>query len=416
MEYVSALLCINCGRSYQPRPEQYLCGDCGEQGILEVGYDYPVLKKEWSREQLKQNPDPSIWRYAPLLPVRPQTPRPRLRIGMTPLYQSKALAERLGLNNIYIKDDGLNPTGSLKDRASALAVVKGQEAGADIVACASTGNAASSLAGNIASMGGKMRAVIFIPARAPLGKLTQLLVYGAVVVSVQGSYQDAYRLSERAIRQWGWYNRNAAINPYLVEGKKTVTLELAEQLNWELPDWLVFSVGDGCTIAGAWKGLVDLKQLGFIERLPRLLGVQAAGSAPITKAFKSGKALEVSGEDTLADSIAVGNPRNHVKALRAIRASGGDMVNVTDQEILEMIQLLAEKTGVFGEPAGVAGLAGLRKMTARGLIKAGEQVVAVITGNGLKDSKNAQLATGKPFRVEPDFQVLERIVKEGNLV
>lgn len=407
MKYVKDLVCINCGKKYEAEPERYLCPDCGEKGILDVEYDYDRIRKEWSKEDLLQNGDLTIWRYLPLLPIKPETPRPPLRVGWTPIYKSKAMAEEVGLNQLYIKDDGLNPTGSLKDRASAMAVVKGQEAGASVVACSSTGNAASSLAGNVASMGGKMKAVIFVPERAPIGKVTQLLVYGAEVVSVQGSYEEAFYLSDKAIKEWGWYNRNAAINPYLVEGKKTAAIELAEQLNWEMPDWLVYSVGDGCTIAGAWKGLYDLKRIGFIDKIPRLLGVQAKGCAPITESFKTGKDLVVTSEDTLADSIAVGKPRNYIKAIRGIKKSGGDMVNVSDKEILEMIKILGRKTGIFGEPAGVAGLAGLKKMVEKGVIKKEEKVVTVITGNGLKDVKNAQKAAGEPIKVEPDMEKLK---------
>ncbi len=411
MEYVKNLRCTNCGKELKPEPDRYLCPDCKEQGILDVIYDYEKIKNSWSKEELEKNQEAGIWRYLPLLPIDPGTPRPGLRVGGTPIYKNKVLAGKLGLEEILIKDDGLNPTASLKDRASALAVVKAQEAGAATVCCSSTGNAASSLAGNIASMGGKMKAVIFVPDRAPAGKLTQLLIYGAVVVSVQGSYEEAYYLSDAAIKKWDWYNRNAAINPYLVEGKKTVSLEIAEQLNWQLPDWLVFSVGDGCTIAGAWKGLYDLKQIGFIDKIPRLLGVQADGCAPITRSFYSGEPLEVTGEDTLADSIAVGKPRNYRKAINAIKDSRGEMVNVSDDEILEMMKLLARITGVFGEPAGAAGLAGLKKMVKRGLIKKDDLVLAVITGNGLKDIKNARRAVEEPLTIRPDIENLERLFK-----
>ncbi len=416
LKYVKELSCINCGKSYSAEPDKYICEDCGEKGLLEVKYNYDSIKNDWSKDMLAGNTDSSIWRYVPLLPVKDNTVRPPLWVGNTPVYKNKALANELGLNNITIKDDGLNPTGSLKDRASAMAVVKALEANAGTICCSSTGNAASSLAGNVASMGGKMKAVIFVPERAPIGKVTQLLIYGAKVVSVKGSYEEAFNLSAAAIDKWGWYNRNAAINPYLVEGKKTVSIELAEQLNWNMPDWLVFSVGDGCTIAGAWKGLYDLKQIGFIDKMPRLLGVQAKGCAPITKAFKTSKPLEVTSEDTIADSIAVGSPRNYTKAIRGVKKSNGDMINVSDEEILAMMRILGRTTGVFGEPAGVAGLAGLKKAVKNGLIKAEEKVAAVITGNGLKDVKNAKRAAGGPMEVEPDMERLEEVFKEKNII
>ncbi len=416
MKYVESLICINCGKKFQAEPDRYLCPDCGEKGLLDVEYDYEKIRNDWSKEDLEENKDLTIWRYLPLLPIRSETPRPPLRVGWTPLYESRVMAAEMGLDNLYIKDDGLNPTGSLKDRASAIAVVKSQEAGATTVACSSTGNAASSLAGNIASMGGRMKAVIFVPERAPAGKVTQLLIYGAEVVSVQGSYEEAFHLSDEAIEKWGWYNRNAAINPYLVEGKKTSALEIAEQLNWEMPDWLVYSVGDGCTIAGAWKALYDLKQIGFIDKIPRLLGVQAEGCAPITKSFKTGVPLEITSEDTLADSIAVGMPRNYQKAIDGIKNSGGEMVNVTDNEILEMMTLLGRTTGVFGEPAGVAGFAGLRKMVEKGVIRPEDKVVTVVTGNGLKDIKNAQNAAGELLKVKPDMEELIDLFQEKGII
>ncbi len=408
MKYVTGLHCIKCGREYEADPERYLCDDC-EDGILDVDYDYQKIKSEWSKEALKANPDQRIWRFEPLLPIKPETEKPKLAVGNTPVYNSPVLAAEFGIRELIIKDDGLNPTASLKDRASAMAVVKAQEAGARTVACSSTGNAASSLAGNIASMGGRMNAVIFVPDRAPAGKLAQLLIYGADVVSVKGSYEEAFYLSAEAIKKWGWYNRNAAINSYLVEGKKTVSLELAEQLKWEMPDWLVFSVGDGCTIAGAYKGLYDLKEIGFIDRIPKLLGVQAEGCAPITEAFKTGKDLEVTAENTIADSIAVGKPRNWLKAVRAVRDSEGEMINVSDDQILAMMRTLGKKTGIFGEPAGVAGMAGLKKAAAAGIVKSDQSAAVVITGNGLKDVKNARRAAGNPIEVEPDLKKLTKI-------
>nr|WP_245858688.1 threonine synthase [Petrotoga olearia] len=407
-------MCISCGEKYEPLPTQYLCPKCGEKGILDVEYDYEKIKTDWNKQDLKANPDPSIWRYLPLLPIEPTTPKPTLRVGGTPLYKSKVMAKLLGIETLYLKDDGLNPTGSLKDRASAIAVVKAQEAGMNIVSCASTGNAASSLAGNIASMGNEMKAVIFVPSRAPIGKVTQLLIFGALVLSVKGSYEETFYLSQEAINKRGWYNRNAAINPYLVEGKKTSSIEIAEQLNWEMVDWLVYSVGDGCTIAGAWKGVYDLKQIGFIDKLPKLLGVQSEGCAPITEAFKKGTDLIPVPENTIADSIAVGKPRNYMKAIKAIKESNGDMINVSDQEILDMMKTLGKNTGIFGEPAGVAGIAGIKKAVENGIIKSSESVAVVITGNGLKDIKNAEKAVGAPLTLRPDLKELSQLLNDYN--
>ena len=416
MKYVKNLKCTNCGETYEAVPDRYLCDKCGDKGILDVQYKYEEIKKDWNKEKLANNSESSIWRYLPLLPIEEDTKRPNLRIGNTPIYNSKEMGKKLGLNNLIIKDDGLNPTGSLKDRASAMAAVKAREAGAKTVACSSTGNAASSLAGNIASMEDEMNAIIFVPERAPSGKVAQLLVYGAEVVSVQDSYEAAYYLSDEAIKKWGWYNRNAAINPYLVEGKKTSVLEMAEQLNWEMPDWVVFSVGDGCTIAGAYKGLYDLKQIGFIDRIPRLLGVQADGCAPITKAFRTGRDLVVTDENTIADSIAVGSPRNYRKALNAVKNSKGEYINVSDEEILNMIKLLGSTTGIFGEPAGVAGLAGIKNAVKEGIIGKEESVAVVITGNGLKDIDNARKAAGELIEIEADIDKLAEIFDKKGVI
>lgn len=410
MRYVTGLECIRCYRQYDPNPNSGLCA-CG--GVLEVKYDYAKISQDWGKESLAKSWDYSMWRYLPLLPVQPETQRPPLRVGWTPLYSSGALARELGLKHpVSIKDDGLNPTASLKDRASAVAVVKALEADAQTIACASTGNAASSLAGNVASLGGKLKAVIFVPERAPQGKVAQLLIYGAKVISVQGDYRDAFELSTAAIEKWGWYNRNAAINPYLSEGKKTAVLELAEQLNWQMPDWLFLSVGDGCTMAGAGKALADLAALGFIDKIPRLVGVQAVGCAPIYKAFISGGFLESTQENTLADSIAVGVPRNPHKALEAIRASQGLMVTVEDQEILAAMRLLGRTCGVFAEPASAAGLAGLVTLANRGIIANQDSVAVISTGNGLKDTVNALKAAGEPLRLPPDIKVLAEKLEE----
>lgn len=427
MKNVKQLRCIHCQKTFAPAPGLYTCDMCGPvHGILDVVYDYDYIARICSKRTLADDGEHSIWRYLPFLPVEPDQPRPKLRVGWSPLYRADRLAAAIGLETLYIKDDGINPTASLKDRASALAVARAMAEKADVICCASTGNAASSLAGNAASAG--LKTVIFVPGRAPQGKVAQLKVFGSTVISVQGTYEETFRLSALAIDKYGWYNRNAAINPYLVEGKKTISLEICEQLAWQVPDWIVFSVGDGCTIAGAWKGFYDLYQAGFIRKLPKVAGVQAEGCAPLVQAFLTGKSVVPSAENTLADSIAVGVPRNPEKALRAVRDSGGTFVAVSDDEILAAMRLLGQLAGVFGEPAGVAGLAGLRKLVEQGVIGQGETVACAITGNGLKDVSNAIKAAGEPIRVSPDgqglFEILESqtdlpicsrdIIKSGN--
>lgn len=415
MNYVLGLRCIHCGKEIEAVAGVYTCPACGKQaGILDVVYDYAAIKRNISREQLAANKDCSVFRYMPFLPVEPSSRRPHLRIGGTPLYKPDGLASSLGMGQLYIKDDGQNPTASLKDRASVIAVVKAAEENMTTIACSSTGNAASSLAGNAAAMG--MRTFIFVPSRAPQGKVAQLLIYGANVISVQGNYDDAFRLSAAAIDRWGWYNRNAAINPYLVEGKKTVALEIAEQLNWEVPDWVVLSVGDGCTIAGVWKGFQDLYRVGWIDKLPRLLGVQSNGCSPLADAFLEDRPWQPAEENTIADSIAVGMPRNPEKALTAVRDSKGTMVKVSDTEILEAMRILGKTSGIFGEPAGVAGLAGLIKRFNQGSISSDEKIVAIITGNGLKDVKNAIATAGEPIKVAPSMEQLMDELKQRSLL
>ncbi|MGN8967163.1 threonine synthase [Intestinimonas sp. HCP28S3_D6] len=401
MKYVLGAKCTRCGAEYEALPTITTC-KCG--GILDIQYSYSAIRDHFSPADLEQNHDYSMWRYRPFLPVEEDSPAPPLRVGWSPLYKADRLAGVMGLKTLYIKDDGQNPTASLKDRASAMAVVKAREAGADTIACSSTGNAASSLAGNAAAAG--LATYIFVPSRAPKGKVAQLMIFGATVISVDGSYEDTFALSKAAIDRWGWYNRNAAINPYLSEGKKTVTFELMEQLHWQVPDYVALSVGDGCTIAGVWKGFMDLYETGFIDRLPKLISTQAEGCCPLNRALQTGEPCSPMEENTLADSIAVGVPRNADKALNAVRESKGIAVNVSDEEILEAMRLLGRTQGVFGEPAGVTGTAGVKKALELGLIDPDATVVSIVTGNGLKDVANGIKAAGEPMLVRPDLDAL----------
>ena len=409
MQHVQCARCVRCGREYEATPDVTTC-QCG--GILDIVYDYDYIRRTFSKVNLEARRDHTMWRYRELLPVEPDTPPTPLRVGWSPLYEEPRLAEQLGLGKLYVKDDGQNPTASLKDRASAMAVAKAREAGAHTIACSSTCNSASSLAGNAAAAG--LKTYIFVPSRAPKGKVAQLLTFWATVISVEGSYEDTFELSKQAIDRWGWYNRNAAINPYLSEGKKTVALELMEQLAWQAPDYVAISVGDGCTIAGLWKGLKDLYAIGFIDRLPRLISVQAAGCCPLNRAIETGEPWRPMEENTLADSIAVGVPRNADKALMAIRESHGLTVNVTDEEILAAQQLLGRTCGVFGEPAGVTGTAGVKKLCEQGVLGRNDTVVSVVTGNGLKDVANAIRACGEPITIPSDMgRLLEAFDQRG---
>ena len=406
MRRVVGYRCTICGEEFPFGPELMTCPSCGEKGILDILYDYDEIRKTLTKEKLKNCTDNSMWRYRDLMPVADDTDVSGfLRIGWTPLYESTSLRDELGIKKLYVKDDGLNPTASLKDRASGVAVAKAIELGYDTIACSSTGNAASSCAGSAARMG--LKAVIFVPERAPEGKVAQLMIFGAKVVSVHGDYKATFDLSKAAIAKYGWYNRNAGINPVMTEGKKTVALEIAEQLNFEPTDWVACSVGDGCTIGGVYNGFYDLYKLGLIDRIPKILGVQSTGCCPFVDAANEGRDLVPTEENTIADSIAVGVPRNPRKALRAVRDSKGAWIAVTDEQILDTMRVLGRHEGVFGEPAGVTATAGVREAVARGIIKPDETVTAISTGSGLKDVRNALKAAGKPKLCEPDLDALE---------
>ncbi len=408
MQFVKHLQCVRCAATYPAAPDATTCPACGDGGILDVVYDYAAIAGQVRREAVAASPERSLWRWLPLLPVLPDTPRPPLRAGGTPLYRAAVLGEALGVPSLWLKDEGQNPTGSLKDRASAVGVVKAQEAGRRVVCAASTGNAASSLAGACAALG--LQAIIFVPHYAAQGKVAQLLMFGATVIAVEGTYLDAYEMSAWACQEFRLYTRNAAVNPYLVEGKKTCGLEVAEQLGWRAPEWLVMSVGDGCTIAAAYKAFTDLQALGWIDSTPKLLGVQAAGAKALYDAFNTRTRVLPGGEDTIADGISVAVPRNADKALHAIRASGGTMITVSDDEIRAAMRLTGARSGVFAEPAAAAAVAGLAAAAQRGIIGPEEEVVAAITGNGLKDVKNAIAAAGEPLRLPPDRAAVGRAV------
>jgi threonine synthase len=413
VNFVTGLKCVFCGTVHSTRVP-YTCTRCGISGILDVQYDYAAIARRLTRRRLAGRSEQSHWRYRELLPIGEHASLPALSVGWTPLTPAASLARHLGVRTLFLKDDGRNATGSLKDRASSVGVVKAREKRNQIIACASTGNAASSCAGMAASAG--LRSVIFVPERAPEPKITQLLIFGATVFRVRGSYEQAFQLCQQACERWGWYNRNSGINPYLVEGKKTVGLEIGEQLGWQPTDWVAVSVGDGCTIAGVWKAFREMKTLGLIERAPRMLGVQAEGAAPITTAFRTGQPLRPIEPRTLADSIAVGVPRNWKKAVLAVAESGGAMLNVSDDEILDAMRYTGRLTGIFAEPAAATAVAGLRRAVAENIVGRRASLVAVITGNGLKDVQSARSAVTQPFDIAPDGGSLPDILSQQNLI
>ena len=404
--------CTLCGATYAPHEIEYVCPHHGDAGIVDAIYDYARIAAAASPRTLAASGDTSMWRYRALLPVMDDAPAPPLHVGGTPLYQAKALGNRLGLSNLVVKDDGRNPTASFKDRASALALMKAQERRAAVVTTASTGNAGAALAGLAASIG--QPTVIFAPKTAPPAKVAQLLTYGATVLLVDGNYDAAFDLCLAASKEFGWYCRNTGYNPFTVEGKKTAAYEICEQLQWRAPDAIFVSVGDGNIITGLHRGLQDLLALGWIDKMPRLMGVQASGSAAIFDAWASGAdAITPVQASTVADSIAADLPRDGLRGLRAIRETGGKAIRVTDAEILAAIPLLARLTGVFAEPAGAAALAGLvAELGERGAESAPEASVALmITGNGLKDIGSAMKASGQATIIEPTLAAVKKALQ-----
>jgi threonine synthase len=407
-EKVSHLECDTCSRRFAPGEVELTCPDCGPGlGTLTVFYHYDEIKKLLTPGALANNNEHSHWRYLDILPVsqRPKSLHPR--VGWTPLYHLPGL----GLGNLWIKDDGINPSASFKDRASSVGVARAIEEGRSVITAASTGNAASSVSLFAACAG--MRAVIFVPETAPQAKVAQLLIFGAEVLSVRGTYDQAFDLCLQTALERGWYCRNTAVNPYLGEGKKTAALEICEQLGFDPPDRVFVSVGDGCIIGGLWKGFCDFKRLGLIDRLPRLYGIQAAGSAPLVRAFDSGEKIATPLEEatTCADSICVGQPRDHIKALRAVYESRGAMLAVEDEEIRAAMRSLAREAGVFAEPAGATGFAGLRKLASQGEIDPAERVVVLVTGNGLKDVQTAISAVDrKPLPVDANVEAVRSVL------
>ena len=425
--------CTVCRRDYSFDEATYTCPADG--GNLDVLLDYEAISRASSPKVIGDSRDESIWRYLSLLPVEdPGLHGTALRaVGWTPLLSPPLLAAELGLRRLWLKDDGRNPTASFKDRASAVAVARARQVGAEVVVTASTGNAGAALAGMAAAAG--MPAVILAPRTAPPAKVAQLLMFGARVLLVDGSYDQAFDLTLEAAREFGWYCRNTGYNPFTAEGKKTAAFEICEQLtasvgarhpvpaalgrravplHWHAPDAVFVSVGDGNIISGLHKGFKDLVALGWIERAPKLYGIQSEGSAAIYNAFVSGsEVITPVHAQTLADSISVDLPRDGLRALRAARETGGAVLAVTDAEILAAMRALARKAAVFAEPAGAAGYAGLVKAVAGGLISTEERIVVLNTGSGLKDVQAAMQAAGEATVIEPKLEAVRSALRAG---
>jgi threonine synthase len=414
--------CSLCGTEYSPTEVTYTCPKDG--GNLDVVLDYEALKTKYKPEDILSRNDPSLWRYLPLLPVAEPDGEatPLHAAGGTPVFKLNRLAQKLGLQNLWLKDESKNPTASFKDRASAIVVARAQELEADVIVTASTGNAGAALAGMSAAVGQK--AVIFAPKSAPEAKVAQLLVFGAKVILVDGTYDDAFDLTIKAADEFGWYCRNTGYNPFTTEGKKTAAFEIWEwwqeaHASWhhefgedlDHPPLTVFvSVGDGNIISGIHKGFKDLFALGWLPRIPRIIGVQAEGSAAISNAFHGNtETITPVSAKTIADSISVDLPRDGVRAIRAVKETGGTYVNVSDEEILKAMAELG-KIGVFAEPAGAAAYAGLVKAAATGVVGSVDPILVMNTGSGLKDVRAAMRAVEPAPVIKPTLAALKKLL------
>ena len=415
-------LCSLCGTEYAPGDVTYTCPKDG--GNLDVVLDYDSIKSKYKPEDIFSRNDPSLWRFRPLLPVSapPGDSTPIHAAGGTPIFNLSSLAANLSLSNFWLKDESRNPTASFKDRASAIVVTRAQEIKAEVVVTASTGNAGAALAGMAAAIGQK--AVIFAPKSALPAKVAQLLIYGATVFLVDGTYDDAFDLTIKAANEFGWYCRNTGYNPFTAEGKKTAAFEIWEwwqEVHIEMhkrvseetdhaPLTVFVPVGDGNIISGIHKGFKDLQKLGWMPRPPRLIGVQAKGSAAIANAFHADtEEITPVSAKTIADSISVDLPRDGVRAIRAAKETGGTYITVSDREILNAIADLGRE-GIFAEPAGATAYAGLVKAVASGVVGSEDPILVLNTGSGLKNVRAAMKAVKKAPIINPTLDAVKRLL------
>ena len=414
--------CSQCGAEYLPGQVTYTCPKDG--GNLDVVLDYDSIQKKFQPEDITSRTESSLWRYLPLLPVNEPAgdSTPLHAAGWTPVFHLPRLAKKLGLEHVWLKDEARNPTGSFKDRASAIVVARAQEIKADVIVAASTGNAGAALAGMSAAIGQK--AIIFAPKSAPPAKVAQLLIFGARVFLVNGTYDDAFDLALKASNEFGWYCRNTGYNPFTAEGKKTAAFEIWEWWQETHRAWhdevgenadhapltIFVSVGDGNIISGIHKGFKDLLALGWIPRMPRIIGVQAEGSAAIANAFHADtEIITPVSATTIADSISVDLPRDGVRAVRAAAQTGGTYITVSDDEILKAIAELGQ-VGVFAEPAGATAYAGLVHAAGSGLVRSADPILVLNTGSGLKDVRAAMQAVSAAPVIEPTLEAVKKLI------
>ncbi|MEM3736537.1 MAG: threonine synthase [Candidatus Bathyarchaeia archaeon] len=398
--------CIGCGEIYSKEEVVYTCRRCGD--LLNIEYDYPAIKRELRLDELSERPL-GVWKYRKLLPITNPHLAVSLMEGGTRLHRCEGLATKLGVRELYVKNEGDNPTGSFKDRGMTVGVTKALELRARTVICASTGNTSASLSAYAAKAG--LRCIVFIPSgKIAYGKLAQAMVYGAEVIQILGNFDHALKLArELCDRNKEIYLLNS-INPYRVEGQKTLAYELCEQLNFKVPDKVIVPVGNAANISAIWKGFLEFRKLGFTDSLPEMVGIQAEGASPIVRAFKEGRdTIEpVKTPETVATAIRIGHPVSWKKALQAIRDSGGTAEAVTDEEILEAQKLLARREGLFVEPASASSIAGLRRLLGEGRIAKDDLVVCVATGHGLKDADIVIKTCEKPAEIEASMESVKR--------
>ncbi|MBQ27857.1 MAG: threonine synthase [Nitrospiraceae bacterium] len=407
---IKGLKCRECGRAY-PADPIHVCEMCF--GPLEVDYNYDAIKQVLSRETIQNGP-PSLWRFIDLLPVEGRA-TVGLDAGYTPLVHAKNLGAHLGLDELYIKNDTVNhPTLSFKDRVVAVALTRAREMGFETVACASTGNLANAVAAQAAQAG--MRCFVFIPANLESGKVLGNLIYRPTVVEVEGNYDDVNRLCSEIAAKYPWAFVNVNIRPYYAEGSKSLAFETAEQLGWKAPDQVVIPIASGSLLTKIWKGLNELHQLGLIDPVTtKLHGAQAEGCSPVATAFKRGvDFFKPVKPNTIAKSLAIGNPADGYYAIKATHESTGSMDFVSDDEIVDSIKLLAQTEGIFAETAGGVTIGVLKKLVKNGLIKKGDVTVAYVTGNGLKTQEAVEEFVGRPLRILPKLQSFEEGVPHAN--
>jgi len=412
--------CVTCGKQYQKEEVLYLCPDCESQnkenlppkGVLKVVYDYRKEEMPDSCEisaPMMKFEELKMEQFIDLLPINNIESLPKLRVGETPLYHFEQFQNTRLPFELYLKDDSQNPTYSFKDRASALVSAYAKENGIDTLVAASTGNAGSSLAGICASQGQK--AIIMVPETAPLAKLTQIIMYGATLVPVKGTYDDAFDLSIKATKEFGWYNRNTAFNPLTIEGKKTVSFELFEQMDYSLPDRIFVPVGDGVIISGVYKGFEDLMHAGVISKIPVIVAVQSEGSNNLIRNINTSD-FQIVKSNTIADSISVDIPRNFYMARNFINEYKGEILSVSDDEILEASKQLSRNTGLFAEPAAATAFAGFMHYYEQNKIKDESKNVVLLTGSGLKDLKAVNPLIKMPESIHPTLDQLEALLKK----